>query len=112
MWAEVTVPYVDIIMRQPISSNVYRERIASGLPPRIYHNMVVWIDNMEVGSDGKVLYRVNERYGNPGDIYWVPAEVMRPFTADDVSPIHPDAADKHVEVNLTRQYATCYEREE
>ena len=27
MWAEVSVPYVEIIMRQPISSTIYKERI-------------------------------------------------------------------------------------
>jgi lipoprotein-anchoring transpeptidase ErfK/SrfK len=109
MWAEVSVPYVDIIMRQPISSTIYKEKMAQGLPPRIYYSMVVWIDDREVGSDGKVLYRVNERYGNPGDIYWVPAESMRPFTADEISPINPDVTDKRVVVNLTRQTLACYE---
>jgi lipoprotein-anchoring transpeptidase ErfK/SrfK len=109
MWAEVSVPYVDIIQSQPLASTIYKERKAIGLPPRIYHNMLVWVDDMKTGEDGKVLYRVNERYGNPGDIYWVPAEVMRPLTEDEVSPIHPDVEDKHVVVNLTRQSLTCLE---
>jgi lipoprotein-anchoring transpeptidase ErfK/SrfK len=109
MWAEVSVPYVEIIMRQPISSTIYKERIVVGLPPRIYYSMVVWVDEMETGPDGKVLYRVNERYGNPGDIYWVPAEALRPITADEVSPINKDVTDKRVIVNLTRQTLACYE---
>lgn len=109
MWAEVSVPYVDIIMRQPISSTIYKERVVKGLPPRIYYSMVVWIDDVEVESDGKVLYRVNERYGNPGDIYWVPAEAMRPLTADEVAPISPDVTNKRAVVNLTRQSLACYE---
>lgn len=109
MWVEVSVPYVDIIMRQPISSTIYKERMKAGLPPRIYYSMVVWVDDLEVGADGKTLYRVNERYGNPGDIYWVPAETMRPLTADEISPIHPDVTDKRVQINLTRQTLTCYE---
>lgn len=108
-WAEVCVPYVDIIMRQPIASTVYREKIDLGLPARIYHSMLVWIDNVEVGTDGKVLYRVNERYGNPGDIYWVPAEAMRLLTEEEISPINKDATDKRVVVNLTRQSVTCFE---
>lgn len=109
MWAEVSVPYIDIIMRQPISSTVYKEKQAKGLPVRIYYSMLLWIDDMEVGQDGKVLYRVNERFGNPGDIYWVPAEAMRPLTADEISPINPDAENKQVVVNLTRQSLTCLE---
>lgn len=109
MWAEVTVPYVDIIMRQPISSSIFKERQEVGQPPRIYYSMVMWLDAMETTPEGKVLYRVNERYGNPGDIYWVPAEAMRPLTAEEVSPIHPDVTDKQVVVNLIRQTLSCYE---
>lgn len=109
MWVEISVPYVDMILRQPISSTVYKERIAAGLPPRIYHSMIVWVDDLEVGADGKVLYRVNERYGNPGDLYWIPAEAARPLTDDDVSPISPDITDKKVVVNLTRQSLSCFE---
>lgn len=109
MWAEVCVPYVDIVMRQPISSTIYKERIVEGLPPRIYYSMVVWVDDLEVGADGKVLYRVNERFGNPGDVYWVPGEALRPFTEEDVSPITPEITDKKVIVNLTRQTLSCYE---
>lgn len=109
MWVEVSVPYVDITARQPLASTLYKERIKAGQPPRIYYSMVVWVDQMETTPEGKVLYRVNERYGNPGDIYWVPAEVMRPLTAQEVSPITPEITDKHVEVNLTRQTLSCYE---
>jgi hypothetical protein len=109
MWVEVTVPYVDMIMRQPISSTIYREKIKAGIPPRIYYSMVMWVDDLEVQADGKVLYRVNERYGNPGDIYWVPAEAMRPLTAEEIAPINPDATEKKVLVNLTRQTLSCYE---
>lgn len=109
MWVEVTVPYVDIIMRQPISSSIYKERMDLGLPPRIYYSMVLWVDDLEVGQDGKVLYRVNERYGNPGDLYWVPAESVRPMTEDEIAPINPDVEDKRVLINLTRQTLSCYE---
>ncbi len=108
-WAEVTVPYVDIIQSQPLASTIYKERQQKGLPPRIYYSMLVWVDDMKTSQDGKLLYRINERYGNPGDIYWVPAEVMRPLTADEVSPINPDVEEKHVVVNLTRQTLACYE---
>ncbi len=109
MWAEVTVPYVDIIMRQPISSTIYKERLDRGLAPRIYYSMVLWLDKMETTAEGKILYRVNERYGNPGDIYWVPAEAMRPLTVDEISPISTEVTDKRVVVNLTRQTLACYE---
>lgn len=109
MWVEVSVPYVDMIVRRPLASVVYRDRQEAGLPPRVYHNMIVWVEDMETGEDGKVLYRINERFGNPGDIYWVPAEAMRPLTADEVSPINPEVKEKRAVVNLTRQTLTCYE---
>jgi hypothetical protein len=112
MWAEVTVPYIDMILRRPLASAIYRERMELGLPPRIYYSMVLWIDDIEVTPEGKTLYRVNERFGNPGDIYWVPAETMRPIGEDEVSAISPERDDKVCEVNLTRQTVTCYEGKE
>jgi lipoprotein-anchoring transpeptidase ErfK/SrfK len=34
---------------------------------------------------------------------------MRPLTEEEVSPINPDAADKRVVINLTRQTMSCFE---
>ena len=109
MWVEVTVPYVDIIMRRPASSAWLRERLDAQQPIRLYHSMILWVDEVEVQPDGTVLYRVNERYGNPGDLFWANAEALRPITEEETSPIHPDAADKRGVVNLLRQTFTCYE---
>ncbi len=109
MWAEVTVPYVDIILNHAPNSVLFKEKIEQGFPPRLYYSMIVWVDNVETGSDGKPYYRVNERFGNPGDAYLVPAETLRQITADEVSPISPDVTEKKVEINLTRQTLTCYE---
>jgi len=109
MWVEVSVPYTDIILRRAASSAWLRERLDAQQPIRLYHSMILWVDDMETQPDGTVLYRVNERYGNPGDLYWANAEAMRPLTEDEISPINPDAADKKAVVNLTRQTLTCYE---
>ncbi len=109
MWVEVSVPYSEIILKRPASSMWLKEKIKANLPIRVYHNMILYVDDLEVQPDGTTLYRVNERYGNPGDLLWVNAEALRPITEEEISPIHPDAADKHVEVNLTRQSLTCYE---
>lgn len=109
IWAEVTVPFVDIRLRHSPNSNLFKEKIAQGFPPRLYYSMIVWVDNIETGSDGSLLYRVNERFGNPGDSYLVPAETLRPITAEETSPIRPDVTEKQVEVNLTRQTIICYE---
>lgn len=109
MWAEVTVPYVDVDLRRAASSAWIREKLDTGQPIRLYYSMVVWVDEMERQANGSVYYRVNERYGNPGDLYWVPAEAMRPMTEEEISPIRPDVADKKVVVNLTTQTLSCYE---
>ena len=109
MWAEVSVPYTDIILRRAASSMWLRERLDAYQPIRLYHSMIVWIDELEMQSDGKTLYRVNERYGNPGDLFWVDAAAMRPMTDDDISPIRPEVENKKVVVNLTRQTLTCFE---
>jgi len=109
MWADVTVPYAEIVLQHDPNSVLFKEKIAAGFQPRLYYGMIVWVDEMETGSDGKVYYRVNERYGNPGDAYLAPAESMRPITEDEISAIHPDVTEKKVVVNLTRQTLTCYE---
>jgi len=110
MWAEVTVPFVDIRLRHSPNSPMFKEMIEQGFPPRLYHSMIVWVDQIEIGADGSVLYRVNERYGNPGDSYLIPATTLRQITADEVSPISPDETDKRVVIDLTRQTLACYER--
>jgi lipoprotein-anchoring transpeptidase ErfK/SrfK len=110
MWTEVTVPYVDIRLRHAPNSVLFKEKIELGLAPRLYHSMILWVDQVETGADGSLFYRVNERFGNPGDSYLAPAESLRPITAEDITPIRPEVTDKRVVVNLTRQTLTCYER--
>jgi lipoprotein-anchoring transpeptidase ErfK/SrfK len=109
MWTEVSVPFVDIIFKHDPNSVLYKEKIAAGIIPRLYHSMVLWVDNIETGVDGNPYYRVNERFGNPGDAYLVPAETLRPITADEISPISPDVSEKKMVINLTRQTMSCYE---
>jgi hypothetical protein len=111
VWAEVTVPYVDIILRHAPNSPLFKEKLEIGFPPRLYHSMIVWVDAIETSSSGRVMYRVNERYGNPGDIFLVPAETLRPLTDADAEPISPEVENKRLVVNLTRQTLICYENE-
>src|SRR6185369_6402859 len=93
--------------------------IESGRNPRLYYSQVVWIDQIKTGDNGQVLYRFNENGGRPdgvtgggyGDIFWVDARGLRPLTAKDISPIHPDVDPdtKKVLVNLTYQTLSCFE---
>ncbi len=106
MWAEVTVPYVDFILANPPARSPLLKETQR---PRLYYSQVYWIDEIRTNPDGKILYRVNERYGSYGDIYWAPAEAFRPISEEEVSPINPDVEGKKVVVNLSRQTLTCFE---
>ncbi|HEY9077106.1 MAG TPA: L,D-transpeptidase [Anaerolineaceae bacterium] len=106
MWAEVTVPFVDFTLANPPARSPILKELTK---PRLYYSQVYWIDEIKKGEDGKVLYRVNERYGTYGDIYWAPAEAFKPITENDVAPIHPEIEEKKIIVNLNRQSMTCFE---
>lgn len=105
MWAEVTVPFVDLVLDNPPARSPYLQNTAF---PRLYYSQVVWIDRVKTGGDGRVYYRVNERYGF-GDLLWAAAEAFRPLTNEEVEPIHPDAEEKRVVVDTLRQTIACYE---
>ncbi len=111
-WAEVTVPYVDLIMDNaaPVSGWM-RDHVSYQLQPRLYFSQVMWIDQIRTGNSGRIIYHVNERYGNPGDLFWAEGAAFRPLTRDEVTPINPevDPATKKVVINLTYQTLTCKE---
>lgn len=112
MWVEVSVPYVDAVLDNPsVYSAWWRYRESNGQPFRFYYSQILWIDQVKTESDGSIWYRVNERYGNPGDIFWCPAEAFREITPEEVAPIRPDVADKRivVDVNEKTQILSCFE---
>jgi hypothetical protein len=111
-WAEVTVPYVDLILDNPAPvSGWMRDHVAYNRPARLYFSQVMWMDQVRTSDSGTVQYHVNERYGNPGDLFWSDGAAFRPLTKDDVSPINPDVdpATKKVVVNLNYQTLSCME---
>ena len=108
-WAEVTVPYVDLSLDNPAPvSGWMRDHVTYNLTARLYYSQVMWIDNIRTESGE---YHVNERYGNPGDLFWADGAAFRPLTVDDISPINPDVdpATKKVVVNLNYQTLSCME---
>lgn len=110
MWVEVSVPYVNVTLdNPPARSPGFQNRQKLGQPLRLYYSQVVWVDHIKVGSDGKTLYRINEKYGSYGDILWGPAEAFRPVTSDEIVPINPEVEEKSVVVNLTYQTLSCFE---
>lgn len=111
-WAEVTVPYVDLLFdNPPARSGWMRDHLFYQLQPRLYYQQVMWIDQVRTDDSGIVWYRVNERYGNPGDLFWADSAAFRPLTEEDVAPISPevDPATKRIVVNLNYQTLTCFE---
>jgi len=111
MWAEVSVPYVDLVLVNPPARSfwlLYRQE--NNFPIRFYYSQVLWVDAIKTDEQGQVWYRVNERYGY-GDIFWAAAEAFRPLTAEELTPISPDVTDKRVVVNVYDKFQTlsCYE---
>lgn len=112
MWVEVTVPYVDAVLKNPPArSRWLRYRLEHGLPPRMYYSQILWVDENKKDDQGNIWYRINERYGNPGDIFWVRGEACRPITKEEVEPIHPNVENKRVviDVNYGVQTLSCFE---
>jgi lipoprotein-anchoring transpeptidase ErfK/SrfK len=111
-WAEVSVPYVDLILDNPAPvSGWMRDHVAYNRPARLYYSQVMWMDQVRTSDSGTIQYHVNERYGNPGDLFWADGAAFRPLTQEDVSPINPDGdpATKKVVVNLNYQSLSCME---
>jgi hypothetical protein len=108
MWAEVTVPYADLVLANPPARSPW---LKEALLPRVYYSQILWVDDLKTDDTNQVWYRVNERYGTYGDIFWVPAESLRPLTEDELSPISPQVENKRVEVDVTYQTMSCFEDE-
>ncbi len=106
-WAEVTVPYVDLILDAPPPRSPWLKHT---LNPRLYYSQVLWVNAIRVDEQGKTWYRAGDRYGSFGDWFWVPGESMRLIRADEVEPIHPEVEDKIVEVDVTFQTLSCKEQ--
>jgi hypothetical protein len=112
MWVEVTVPYADAILANPPArSTFYQFRIEHGLPLRFYYGQILWVDEIKPDEGGNIWYRVNERYGSPGDILYTRADGLRPITEEELTPINPDVEDKHIEIKVRweEQMLSCFE---
>lgn len=109
MWVEVSIPYVDLVQENPPPrSPRYQYRANLGLPLRLYYSQITWVDQIKVDT-GQTWYRLNEKYGSYGDIFWAPAEAFRPLTNDEVAPIRPEVENKRILVNIAYQTLSCFE---
>jgi hypothetical protein len=111
MWVEVTVPWVDVRLENPLALAPWLSyRISQGKGPRLYCDQVIWVDQIDTDAQGQVWYRLNERFSY-GDVFWGPAEAFRPMNDEDLAPISPEVENKRIEVNLKRQTLSCYEED-
>lgn len=105
LWAEVTVPYVDLILNNPPARAPW---LQEDFTPRLYYTQVIWIDNIKKDEQGQIWYQVNERYGY-GDVFWAKAEAFRPLTVNEISPIAPQVENKRIVVHIGYQTLSCFE---
>lgn len=100
--AEVTVPYTQTM------------RYSGGWAPlyRLYYQTTHWVTGLRAGPDGGPWYELTDELGNTK--YHVPAEHMRLIPDEELAPLSPELAfeDKRVEVDLSRQTLTAYEKNE
>lgn len=105
MWAEVTVPWIDLVLDNPPPRSPWLRNTES---PRLYYSQILWIDQVKKDDQGQSWYRVNEKYGY-GDLLWGRGDAFRPLTLDDLSPISPGAEDKRIVVDVSYQTLACFE---
>jgi lipoprotein-anchoring transpeptidase ErfK/SrfK len=76
----------------------------------LYYQSTHWATDVIEGPDGFPWYEITDELWS-GFKYYVPAAHLRPLTAAELAPISSDVApdDKWIEVDLTRQWLTCYE---
>ncbi|MHB0924025.1 MAG: L,D-transpeptidase [Bellilinea sp.] len=105
MWAEVSVPYLDVVLGNPPARSPWLQNTET---PRVYYTQVFWIDQIKTDKQGQIWYRINERFGF-GDVLWARAEGFRPLKEADVAPIAPNSEEKRVVVDVARQTLSCFE---
>jgi hypothetical protein len=110
VWVEVCAPYVSVQLVNPSpKSPRVKELVRTGYPLRLYYSQVMWADRIRQADDGTLQYRINEKYGTYGDMYWADARFFRPITPAEIAPLSPNVEDKRIVVDLTYQTLHCYE---
>lgn len=106
MWAEVTVPFVDLYMANPPARSPL---LTEWTNPRFYYSQIFWVDDLRTNDQDETEYHVIEKHGSYGDMFWADARAFKPLTAEDVAPISPNVTDKSIIVDLLHQTVICYE---
>jgi lipoprotein-anchoring transpeptidase ErfK/SrfK len=110
MWVEVSVPYVDLLLdNPPVRSRAFQ----NGVPQRLYYQQVIWVDQVRLDENDQIQYRLNEKSGSYGDIFWAPGAAFRVLTPEELAPLSPDVPpdQKRILINIAEdvQTLTCFE---
>ena len=108
MWVEVTVPYVNLELANPPAKAPWLNEAPQTLW-RLYYSQVIWVDEIQIPADNRILYRVNERYGSYGDIFFADARAFRKVTEEEIAPINPGVENKKILINVNQQSLSCFE---
>jgi len=109
MWVEIVTPYTGMTFARSPSQYWIRDVVN----PRLYYSQVFWAFDVRTNPEnGKIEYCLKQLYGAYADAYWIDASVCRQITPEEISPIHPEAENKHVVINLIYQTMACYEGDE
>lgn len=98
--AEVRVPYTDAYEQADKNSK---------LGYRIYYETTHWIKAVVTGVDGKTWYQIRDDKWDK--LYFVPAEHLHIFSADELAPITPEVTNKKIVVKLDSQLVMAYEND-
>lgn len=105
MWAEITVPYVPVVVSNPPARAPW---LLENPFTRFYYSQVFWVDDIKKDTQGRTFYHAVQKWGY-GDKFWVSAEAFRQLKLEELSPIHPQAENKRILVNISYQTLSCYE---
>ena len=110
MWSEVTVPYTNVVLvNNPSSNSWVHVRVEQGLPIRAYYGQVYYIDQLKTDDLGNKYYRANPNFYGGVDLFWIPAEAMRPISPGEITTINPNVENKKIVVDVNKQTLSCYE---
>jgi len=108
MWVEVTVPHVTMQLANPPARAPWLNDVPQNLW-KLYYKQILWVDDLRFDANNNLQYRVNERYGSYGDIFWADAKAFRPISKEEIQPINPNSENKRIVVNINTQSLSCYE---
>jgi hypothetical protein len=99
-WGEITVPFADA-RRAPDP--------AAGRVARLYFTSVYRVTEAVTGVDGEWWYRLTDGVVFSPNGPFIPASNLRRFDPSELTPLSEGVADKHIEVDVTKQIVTAYE---